>query len=114
MKHLSARAWFLLTGGLLVILQALDGYITTAVVTTGVGREANGLLIGVVDNSWFWLAKVAVTMAVIGVLYWRIKGKDGDYRRATKVLAGLGVFYTTIVVWNAYWLLSGTVVWAGL
>ena len=114
MKQLTARGWFLITAGLVIVLQTIDGFVTTAVIDSGVGREGNSLLVGVAGETWFGVAKLLVTAAVIGVLYWRIRGQDKDYRRATKVLAGLGVFYACVVAWNAYWLFAGTVVWAGL
>lgn len=114
MKQLSSRTWFLITGGILLVLQSLDGWITTAVVTAGIGREMNPFLTDVVDNSWFWAVKVLITLGVLGILYWRSHGRDRYYRRATKVLAGLGIFYTLVVAWNSYCLFVGTVVWASL
>ena len=101
-KELSARTQFLLVVGCMIALQTLDGVITTAVTTTGWARETNPILVGVADQSWFWLAKVLITAIILGVLYWRMNGEERHYRRAAKWLAVVGIAYIGIVAWNAY------------
>ena len=102
MKWLTARTQFLLVAGCMVVLQAVDGAITTAVVNTGWARETNPILVGVGDQSWFWLAKLLVTAIVLGVLYWRMHGEERHYTRAAKWLAILCLIYVGIVAWNGY------------
>jgi len=102
MKELSVRTKYLMVAGCMVALQALDGVVTTMVVSTAWARETNPLLIGVADQSWFWLAKLLLTAAVLGVMYWRLNKDERHFPRATKWLAVASVVYIGIVAWNSY------------
>ena len=99
---MTARAKFLLVAGCMLVLQTLDGFITTAVVSSGWARETNPLLISMADQSWFWGAKLLIAAVVLGYLYWRINGEDRHYLRATKWLSVASVVYLGIVLWNSY------------
>jgi len=105
-KHIgiSARVRFLIAGSVLVVLQAIDGLVTTASIGTGFVREGNLIMAGVAETPWFWLAKMLIMAAIVAYLYVRIKGDETKYRRATKVLAVAGLVYVGIVLWNGYWL----------
>ena len=99
---LQQKTWFLIVAGILIILQAVDGLLTQAVLATGIGYELNPILVGAVDLPFFWLWKVFITAGLLGFLYYRIKGQDKYYRLCAKWLAGLGVFYIGVVFWNGY------------
>lgn len=102
--NISTRARFLAAGGVLVLLQAIDGLVTTALIGTGLVREGNLVMAGIADTPWFWLGKLFIMAAIVAYLYIRIKGDEVKYRRATKVLAVAGLVYVGIVLWNGYWL----------
>lgn len=114
MKQLSARTWFLVVAGAVILLQAIDGALTTALLNTGWAYETNPFVVGMADHSMFWLLKLGISALVLGILYKRIKGSEYNYRRCTKGLAVVGIIYTGIVAWNAYCLYTVQVVWAGL
>ena len=105
---ISERARFLIASGVLVLLQALDGLVTTASIGTGLVREGNLVMAGVASADWFWLAKLLITVGVVVYLYIRIKGDEAQYRRVTKVLTVAGIVYVGIVLWNTYWLYAAT------
>jgi len=104
MERLSAKARFLTVGSILVVLQAIDGMVTTASLNTGFLREGNIVVAGFATADWFWVVKLLITAGAIAFLYVRIKGDEAKYIRTTKILSVISLIYVGIVLWNTYWL----------
>jgi len=83
--------------GLLIIFEIADGVLTHFLITGGLAREGNPLLLPIVGDTSFLVLKV-VGVLIAAIILWDI------YKRWPKVAlisaSSFVMFYGVIVLWN--------------
>lgn len=90
--------------GLLILFEIADGVITHFLITGGLAREGNPLLVPIVGESTFLILKV-VGVLLAAVILWDIHKR---WRRTALVATWVFVvFYGGVAIWNLSLLARG-------
>ena len=99
----------------LIILQAIDGILTTFLLNNNLGYEGMPVVSSIAGCWWFGLAKFIFTASVLFILWKRLGGQERNFRIANKGLLVLVIIFSLIVGWNLsiFGMSSGGTVLAG-
>jgi len=96
-------------GGVLILLQGVDGFLTQHLISNGVTHEFNPLMAPVAGEWWFGFGKLTLMLLVVAVSLSWAGDKGHRLGMLTKGFWGMTVFYTFVLGWNLSLLVNHSV-----